>query len=298
MIRHEPVLLNECIEALNINPDGIYVDVTYGGGGHSREILKRLTNGKLIAFDQDPDAVGEAEQQGNLILIRQNFRHLKRYLQHYEMIPVDGILADLGVSSHQIDTPERGFTYRSNAVLDMRMDKTSKVTARAIINEYSAEELQEIFSAYGEVEKSKTLAHRIIDARAIQKIETADQLRAIIEPIAKGNINQYLSKVFQALRIEVNQEMEALEELLMQSSDVLRVGGRLVVIAYHSLEDRPVKNFIKTGNIKGEILKDVYGNYETPFKALTKKPITASESELEKNKRARSAKLRIGEKLR
>jgi len=298
MIRHEPVLLNECIEALNINPDGIYVDVTYGGGGHSREILKRLTNGKLIAFDQDPDAVGEAEQQGNLILIRQNFRHLKRYLQQYEMIPVDGILADLGVSSHQIDTPERGFTYRSNAVLDMRMDKTSKVTARAIINEYSAEELQEIFSAYGEVEKSKTLAHRIIDARAIQKIETADQLRAIIEPIAKGNINQYLSKVFQALRIEVNQEMEALEELLMQSSDVLRVGGRLVVIAYHSLEDRPVKNFIKTGNIKGEILKDVYGNYETPFKALTKKPITASESELEKNKRARSAKLRIGEKLR
>lgn len=297
MIRHEPVLLNECIEALNIKPDGIYVDVTYGGGGHSREILKRLTNGKLIAFDQDPDAIGEAEQQGNLILIHQNFRHLKRYLQHYEMIPVDGILADLGVSSHQIDTPARGFTYRSNAVLDMRMDKTSKVTARTILNEYTAQELQGIFSAYGEVENSKTLARRIVEVRATEKIETADQLRAIIEPIAKGNINQYLSKVFQALRIEVNQEMEALEELLKQSSEVLRVGGRLVVISYHSLEDRPVKNFIKTGNIKGEILKDVYGNYETPFKSLTKKPITASESELEKNNRSRSAKLRVGERV-
>lgn len=297
MIRHEPVLLNECIEALNIKPDGVYVDVTYGGGGHSREILKRLANGKLIAFDQDPDAIGEAEQKGNLILIHQNFRHVKRYLQYHDLIPVDGILADLGVSSHQFDTPERGFTYRYDSALDMRMDKTSPLTAQHVLNEYTAEELQRIFGEYGEVENAKTLARRIVEARVAEKIKTTGQLRGIIEPVAKGNINQYLSKVFQALRIEVNQEMEALEELLKQSSEVLREGGRLVVISYHSLEDRPVKNFIKTGNVNGEMVKDVYGNYEAPFKPLTKKPITPSQEELERNSRSRSAKLRVGERV-
>ncbi len=297
MIRHEPVLLHESIEALNIKPDGRYVDVTYGGGGHSLEILKRLKKGKLIAFDQDPDAVGEAKQQGSLILIHQNFKHLKRYLQLHDLIPVDGILADLGVSSHQIDTPERGFSYRYDSALDMRMDKSSGLTARKVLNEYPQSELQKIFSEYGEIENSKTLARIIISSRVSQKIETTNQLRNIIEPVAKGNINQYLSKVFQALRIEVNQELEALEELLKQSTDVMKIGGRLVVISYHSLEDRQVKNFIKAGNMKGELLKDVYGNYAVPFKSLNKKPITASQDEVIRNSRARSAKMRVGERV-
>lgn len=294
---HVPVLLNECIEALNIKPDGIYVDVTYGGGGHAREILKRLTTGKLIAFDQDPDAVGEAEQQGNLILIHQNFRHLKRYLQLYDLIPVDGILADLGVSSHQIDVPARGFSYRFDAVLDMRMDRASKITAKTILNEYSSDELLRIFSEYGEVENAKTLVRAILGARINNKIETVEQLKSAIEPVAKGNMNKYLSKVFQALRIEVNKEMEVLEEMLQQSAEVLSAGGRLVVISYHSLEDRPVKNFIKTGNVKGEVVKDVYGNWSSPFKTLTKKPITPSEEELKRNSRSRSAKLRVGVRI-
>ena len=296
MIRHEPVLLYESIEALNIKPDGIYVDVTYGGGGHSREILKRLKNGKLIAFDQDPDAIGEAELRGNLILIHQNFKHLKRYLQLHDLIPVDGILADLGVSSHQIDTPERGFSYRYDSVLDMRMDKSSKLTARKVLNEYSQSELQRIFSEYGEIENSKTLSRIIVESRSVQKIETVNLLRNIINPVAKGNINQYLSKVFQALRIEVNKELEALEELLKQSTDILKIGGRLVVISYHSLEDRLVKNFIKAGNIDGELLKDVYGNYTVYYKALSRKPVTPSAEEITHNNRARSAKMRVAEK--
>lgn len=297
MIRHEPVLLNESIEALQIQPDGRYADVTYGGGGHAGEILKRLKKGKLIAFDQDPDAVGEAEQQGNLILIHQNFRHLKRYLQLHDLIPLDGILADLGVSSHQFDTPERGFAYRYDAALDMRMDKSSKLTARTVLNEYAEDALLKIFSEYGEVENSKTLARVIVEARANQKIETTGQLKKIIEPVVKGNINQYLSKVFQALRIEVNRELEVLEELLKQSAEVLKTGGKLVVISYHSLEDRLVKNFIKTGDKNGELRKDVYGNYETPFKPVNKKPIVPSRQEVDRNVRARSAKMRVGEKM-
>lgn len=297
MIRHEPVLLRESVEALQIHPGGKYVDVTYGGGGHSGEILKRLKNGVLVAFDTDPDAVREVAEAENMILIHQNFRHLKRYLQLHDLIPVDGILADLGVSSHQFDTPERGFTYRYDSALDMRMDKTSKLTAQNVLNEYSQDEMQQVFSEYGEVENSKTLARALVASRANQKIETAGQLRHIIESVAKGNINQYLSKVFQALRIEVNKELEALEELLKQSADVLKVGGRIVVISYHSLEDRLVKNFIKTGNVKGEMLKDVYGNYEAPFKSLSKKPVTPSLEEIKRNTRARSAKMRAGERV-
>jgi len=297
MIRHEPVLLRESIEALRIEPDGRYVDVTYGGGGHSREILKRLTNGVLVAFDADPDAVRDVTEAENMILIHQNFRHLKRYLQLHELLPVHGILADLGVSSHQLDTPERGFTYRYDSKLDMRMDKTSKLTASTVLNEYSQMELQRIFSKYGEIENSKTLAKTIVNARAMQKIETTGQLRQLIEPAAKGNINQYLSKVFQALRIEVNEELDALKEFLRQSAEVLKTGGRLVVISYHSLEDRLVKNFMKTGNVEGEMLKDVYGNYSVPFKALNKKPITPSAEEIRKNMRARSAKMRVAERV-
>ncbi|HXH18551.1 MAG TPA: 16S rRNA (cytosine(1402)-N(4))-methyltransferase RsmH [Chitinophagales bacterium] len=297
MIRHQPVLLRESIEALRIEPDGKYVDVTYGGGGHSREILKRLKNGVLVAFDADPDAVKDVTEAENMILIHQNFKHLKRYLQLHDLLPVDGILADLGVSSHQLDTPERGFTYRYDSQLDMRMDKTLKLTAAKVLNEYSQEELQRIFSEYGELENSKTLAKVIVNARANQKIETTGQLRQIIEPVAKGNINQYLSKVFQAVRIEVNKEMDALEELLKQAAEVLKTGGRLVVISYHSLEDRLVKNFMKTGNVNGELLKDVYGNYSVPFKALNKKPIIPSPDEIRKNTRARSAKMRVAERV-
>ncbi len=297
MISHEPVLLEECREALNIKADGIYVDVTYGGGGHSREILKRLKSGKLVAFDTDPDAAEQPEQSGNLILIQQNFRHLKRYLQLHNLIPVDGILADLGISSHQIDTASRGFTYRVDAPLDMRMDKSSGLTASKVLNEYSEDDLVRIFSKYGEIENSKTLARAIVKARVLNKIKTSADLKTIVESLTKGNANKYLSKLFQALRIEVNGELDALEELLKQSAEVLSEGGRLAIISYHSLEDRMVKNFMKTGNVKGEMLKDVYGNYEAPFRALTKKPVIPSVAEIKRNKRARSAKLRVAERV-
>lgn len=297
MIRHVPVLLKESVDALNVRPDGRYVDTTYGGGGHAREILKRLKNGVLVAFDIDPDAVRGVTQAENLIMIRQNFRHLKRYLQLHDLIPVDGVLADLGISSHQIDTPERGFSYRHDAGLDMRMDRTAKLNARTVLNEYPLEKLQQVFSRYGEIENAKTLAKAIVTRREGQKIETTGQLRSIIEPVAKRNVSKYMSKVFQALRIEVNRELEALEELLKQSAEVLRAGGRLVVISYHSLEDRMVKNFIKAGNVTGEMLKDVYGNYVAPFKALNKKPVTPSRDEISRNSRARSARMRVAVKV-
>ncbi len=297
MISHDPVLLQESVDALQVKPDGIYVDVTYGGGGHSREILKRLTTGKLVAFDQDSDAVNSAESSDNLILIHQNFRHLKRYLQLYDLIPVDGILADLGVSSHQLDTPERGFSHRFDASIDMRMDVSGSLTAREILNQYSEKELQNVFQEYGEVENAKTLAKKIVEARSVQKIETIDELKKIAEPVSRSNIHKYLSKVFQALRIEVNQELNVLKEFLQQSLEVLKPGGRLVVIAYHSLEDRLVKNFIKTGNVTGEIERDFYGKYTLPFKLISKKPILPSEAEIKRNTRARSAKMRVGEKV-
>ncbi len=295
---HDPVLLKECIEGLNINPAGIYVDVTYGGGGHSKEILKHLTTGKLYAFDQDDDAVKNKVADDRLVLIKQNFRYLKNFLKMYNALPVDGLLADLGVSSHQFDQAERGFSTRFDANLDMRMDRNSKVTAADVLNTYSEEDLKRMFKLYGEVDNAGKLAYFIFNSRKEKAIATVNDLKAAMERCVKrGRENQYYAQVFQALRIEVNKEMEVLEEMLFQSIDVLKPGGRLVVISYHSLEDRLVKNIIRSGKVEGEVEKDFYGNPITPYKAVTRKPIVPDETEIGRNSRARSAKLRIAEKL-
>ncbi|MBL7889042.1 MAG: 16S rRNA (cytosine(1402)-N(4))-methyltransferase RsmH [Bacteroidetes bacterium] len=294
---HNPVLLKECIEGLNINPEGIYVDVTFGGGGHSREILKHLTTGKLYAFDQDEDAVKNKIDDPRFVLIKQNFRYLKNFLKLYNALPIDGLLADLGVSSHQFDEAERGFSIRFDAKLDMRMDQNGKVTAADVLNTYSEEELKRIFKLYGEVDNAGYLASIIFHSRKEKKIETVNDLKVMITKCVKrGKENQYYAQVFQALRIEVNKELEVLEELLTQSLDVLKPEGRLVVISYHSLEDRLVKNFMRSGKFEGEVEKDFYGNQLTPFKQITRKPIVPSDEELELNTRSRSAKLRVAEK--
>ncbi|MCC6448278.1 MAG: 16S rRNA (cytosine(1402)-N(4))-methyltransferase RsmH [Chitinophagaceae bacterium] len=291
---HNPVLLKECIEGLNINPEGIYVDVTFGGGGHSREILKHLTTGKLYAFDQDEDAVKNKIDDPRFVLIKQNFRYLKNFLKLYNALPIDGLLADLGVSSHQFDEAERGFSIRFDAKLDMRMDQNGKVTAADVLNTYSEEELKRIFKLYGEVDNAGYLASIIFHSRKEKKIETVNDLKVMITKCVKrGKENQYYAQVFQALRIEVNKELEVLEELLTQSLDVLKPEGRLVVISYHSLEDRLVKNFMRSGKFEGEVEKDFYGNQLTPFKQITRKPIVPSDEELELNTRSRSAKLII-----
>ena len=294
---HNPVLLKECIEGLNINPAGIYVDVTFGGGGHSREILKHLTTGKLYAFDQDDDAVKNKIDDERFVLIKQNFRYLKNFLKMYNALPIDGLLADLGVSSHQFDEAERGFSIRFNAKLDMRMDQNGKQTAADILNTYSEEELKRIFKLYGEVDNAGYLASIIFHNRKDKHIDTVNDLKVMITKcVKKGRENQYYAQVFQALRIEVNKELDVLQELLTQSLEVLKPGGRLVVISYHSLEDRLVKNIMRSGKFVGEVEKDFYGNQLTPFKQITKKPIVPSAEENEINSRARSAKLRIAEK--
>ncbi len=295
---HNPVLLKECIDGLNINPEGIYVDVTFGGGGHSKEILKHLTTGKLFAFDQDDDAVKNKIDDPKFVLIKQNFRFLKNFLKLYNALPIDGLLADLGVSSHQFDEAERGFSIRFNAKLDMRMDRNSNLTAADILNTYSEEELKRVFKLYGEVNNAGYLASIIFHTRKEKKIETVDDLKAAITKcVRKGKENQYYAQVFQALRIEVNKELDALQELLTQSLDVLKPNGRLVVMSYHSLEDRLVKKFMRSGKFEGEVEKDFYGNQLTPFKQITRKPIVPTEQEIEQNNRARSAKLRVAEKL-
>lgn len=297
MMYHQPVLLKECIDGLNINPKGIYVDVTFGGGGHSREIFKHLTSGKLYAFDQDEDAVKNKIDDERFILIKQNFRYLKNFLKMYNALPIDGLLADLGVSSHQFDEADRGFSTRFDARLDMRMDRNSKLTAADILNTYTEEELKHIFKLYGEVDNAGRLAYAIFHARKENQIETVNDLKAAIAKCVKrGRENQYYAQVFQALRIEVNKELDVLKELLMQSLEVLKPGGRLVVISYQSLEDRLVKNIIRSGKFEGEVDKDFYGNQLTPFKAITRKPIIPSDPEIMENSRARSAKLRIAEK--
>lgn len=295
---HTPVMLHESIEGLAINPDGVYVDVTFGGGGHSLEILKHLNkNGRLLAFDQDSDAQRNIPNDDRLTFIDQNFRYLKNNCRLHNAPAVDGILADLGVSSHQFDQPERGFSIRFNADLDMRMDKSSILTAGQIVNTYAEEDLHRIFGIYGEVKNAKTLAKAIVVSRMSKTIETIAELRtAIGSLIPKGRESKYLAQVFQALRIEVNQEMEALQEFLTQSADVLKPGGRLVVISYHSLEDRLVKNFIAKGKFRGEVDKDFYGNEIKPLMNISRKAISASGEEIENNNRARSAKLRIAEK--
>jgi len=294
---HNPVLLKECMDGLNINPEGVYVDVTFGGGGHSREILKHLTTGKLYAFDQDDDAVKNKIDDPRFVLIKQNFRFLKNFLKLYNAFPIDGLLADLGVSSHQFDEADRGFSIRFDAKLDMRMDQNGKITAADVLNDYSEEDLKRIFKLYGEVDNAGYLASVIFHSRKLKSIETVSDLKNTISKCVKrGKENQYYAQVFQALRIEVNKELEVLEELLTQSLDVLKPNGRLVVISYHSLEDRLVKNFMRSGKFEGEVEKDFFGNQLTPFIQVTRKPIVPGAEEIEVNNRARSAKLRIAEK--
>ncbi|MEO9484062.1 MAG: 16S rRNA (cytosine(1402)-N(4))-methyltransferase RsmH [Ekhidna sp.] len=299
---HNPVMLQECLGGLDIKPDGVYVDVTFGGGGHSKAILERLTTGHLIAFDQDADAEKNArtlELSGkrSFTFIESNFRFLKKYLKLHGITEVDGILADLGVSSHQFDEPARGFTIRAEGVLDMRMDQAATKSARDVVNEYDEKDLIHIMSAYGEIRNARTLAREIVNFRMNQPIETNEQLKAIaMKNAPKGRDLKYLAQVFQAIRIEVNEELEALKEFLIQAGEVLKAEGRLVVMSYHSLEDRPVKNFINKGNIKGVDEKDFYGNPIRVLDPVNRKPIVPEAAEIKENSRARSAKLRIGRK--
>ena len=296
---HVPVLLNACIDGLNIKPDGVYVDVTFGGGGHSREILKKLNkDGILIAFDQDPDAQRNKIEDPRFLFVDQNFAFLRNNLRLLGFKQVDGILADLGVSSHQFNEPERGFSTRFESSLDMRMDRQGDLTAADVLNKYAEEELHKIFGIYGEVKNAKSLARAIATARMAAPVLTlADFKKAIAAHIPKGKENKYMAQVFQALRIEVNGEIKVLESFLEQTAEVLKPGGRLVVMSYHSLEDRPVKNFLAKGKFRGEVEKDFFGNQQKPFTVITRKAIVANEEELVNNSRARSAKLRIGEKL-
>jgi len=295
---HQPALLHECIEGLGINPSGVYADLTFGGGGHSREILAKLNaDGRLLAFDQDEDAISNAIDDARFTLVNENFRYLKNFLRLHKAFPVDGILADLGISSHQIDTPERGFATRFEGPLDMRMACNQGITASDMVNTYPEEKLLSVFKLYGEISNARQLAAKIVEAR-IKPITTTGELKEAIKSCMPPNYeNKYLAQVFQAIRIEINDEMGALQAMLKQCADALKPGGRLVVISYHSLEDRLVKNYIKAGNLEGELQKDFYGNVLTPFKSITRKPITPSEEELASNPRSRSAKLRIAQKI-
>ena len=296
---HNPVLLFQSVDALVQNPDGIYADATFGGGGHSREIMGRLSaKGRLVAFDRDEDALANAIDDERFTLVHNNFRFIHNYSLLEAAEGFDGILADLGVSSHQFDTADRGFSFRYNAPLDMRMNVQGSTTAADIVNSYTQEELERIFRIYGEVENSRRLAQLIVAGRSKSSLTTTDDLdNAIAAALPSFAEHKYLAKVYQALRIEVNQEMRSLEKFLEGAADSLKVGGRLVVITYHSLEDRMVKNFIKTGNVEGEEKKDIFGRSETPLKAVNRKPVLPEEEEIEKNTRARSAKLRIAEKI-
>ncbi|WP_293741922.1 16S rRNA (cytosine(1402)-N(4))-methyltransferase RsmH [uncultured Pedobacter sp.] len=296
---HVPVMLQPCMDGLNIKPDGVYVDVTFGGGGHSKEILKHLgPNGRLIAFDQDPDAQANVPADDRFIFIDQNFGFLKNNLRLKGFRQVDGILADLGVSSHQFNVPERGFSIRYNADLDMRMDQHRNLTAAEILNTYTEDKLHKIFGIYGEVKNAKSLARAIVTARLEQPFSDINSLKsAIAAYIPKGKENKYLAQVFQSLRIEVNAEIQVLEDFLQQAAEVLKPAGRLVVMSYHSLEDRPVKNFMAKGKFQGEVEKDFFGNQQKPFNVITRKAIVATDEEIAQNNRARSAKLRIAEKI-
>ena len=302
---HEPVLLQACIDGLNLQPGGTYVDITFGGGGHSREILNQLepgsrSTGRLFGFDQDADARANAQALADprLTFVASNFRNIKRYLRLYKAEQVDGILADLGISSHQIDTPERGFSTRFDADLDMRMNQQADRTARQVINEYSEADLHRILGMYGEITNARTAAGAIVSARSNRPIKTVNDLKAALQRYApRGKENKFFAQVFQALRIEVNEELQALEEFLEQVPEILKPGGRLVVMSYHSLEDRLVKNFINKGKFQGEVEKDLFGNDLKPLQSITRKPIEATPEEIARNPRARSAKLRIAEKI-
>jgi 16S rRNA (cytosine1402-N4)-methyltransferase len=295
---HLPVMLNECLDGLAIVPDGTYVDVTFGGGGHSRAILERLdANGRLFAFDQDEDAVKNTIDDPRFTLIQNNFRHLRKCLRVEGVKTVDGILGDLGVSSHQIDVAERGFSFRFEADLDMRMNQNEGKTAGDILNNYNAADLQRVLGEYGEVRNAKTLAQRIVEVRDTRPIRTINDFKSIVEPLIFGKPPQYLAQVFQALRIEVNDEMGALHDFLNDTVKVLSPKGRLVIMSYHSLEDRPTKNMMRHGNVTDEPIKDDFGHISKPFKLITKKPIEATAEEQKRNSRSRSAKLRIAEVL-
>ncbi|MCC6181574.1 MAG: 16S rRNA (cytosine(1402)-N(4))-methyltransferase RsmH [Bacteroidia bacterium] len=297
---HIPVLLQPCIDGLNIKPNGVYVDVTFGGGGHSKEILKHLSEkGCLFSFDQDEDAKANIPEDKRFTFIPHNFRYISNYLKLYGVTQVDGILGDLGVSSHQFDKGERGFSTRFDGELDMRMNQKSELSAKKILNNYDVKQLTHMFKEYGEVDNAFKLANIIIESRTNQVLETTHQFKELIKPCTpKFEESRYLAKVYQAIRIEVNQEMESLKECLTQCVQLIKPGGRLVMMSYHSLEDRLVKNIIKTGNAEGKEEKDlVFGKVTRFFKSITSKPITPSEEEITKNSRARSAKLRIAEKI-
>lgn len=296
---HIPVMLTQCTDALAIKPDGVYVDVTFGGGGHSREILKHLEQGHLYGFDQDTDAVANAPEDERFTMVEANFRDIKRYLRLYGVKQVDGILADLGISSHQIDEPGRGFSTRFSGSLDMRMNQSADLSAKEVLNTYSESQLHKIFGIYGEVKNAKTLAQAVVAERASKSFETTEGFTAFLKAFApRGKEFKYFAQVFQALRIEVNDEMGALEEMLLSAVELLKPGGRLVVMSYHSLEDRMVKNLIAKGKFQGEVEKDFYGNLIRPLEPVSRGAVVADEAEVAANPRARSAKLRIAEKTR
>lgn len=294
---HVPVLLEESVSGLNIDPDGVYLDLTFGGGGHSREILKRLKGGCLIGFDQDSDALANVPDDSRFIFVNHNFRYLRNFLRYCGYDEADGILADLGVSSHEFDEAGRGFSFRFDAELDMRMNQRSRLKATDILNTYSEENLIRIFRNYGEVDNVRRLVDLIVNARTGKMITRSEEFLQVIAPcVPKQKEKKYLAQVYQALRIEVNGELEALEDMLKEVERALRPGGRLVVITYHSLEDRIVKNFLKSGNFEGKVEKDFYGHVKRNFELVNRKVIVPSEEEIERNPRARSAKLRIAEK--
>lgn len=294
---HMPVMIKQVIEGLVVMPGGRYADLTFGGGGHSAAILDKVGNGKLFAFDQDTDALQNRIQDSRLTLIHSNFRFATNFLTLYNALPLDGMFADLGVSSHQIDSPERGFSTRFDAPLDLRMNKALKVSARDIVNSYSASQLRSLFFRFGEISNAGVLANELVNTRSTSPIESTTQLVGILNRIVPPHkINRVAAQVFQALRIEVNDELNALADLVSQATEILRPGGRLVIISYHSIEDRIVKNFMRTGNIKGDIEKDYYGNVRSPFRPINKRPLVPEDDEVARNPRSRSAKLRIAER--
>ncbi len=295
---HVPVLLQPSLEGLQIQPDGLYVDATFGGGGHAKEITRRMDDkGHLFVFDQDTDAATNLWGDDRVTLIASNFRHLKQWMKYYQTEgKINGILADLGVSSHQFDDPERGFSYRYDEALDMRMNRSQPLTAADVLNTYSADQLQSMFSRYGEITNAKTLAHHIIKTRTSKAITTTGQLVSLTEEVWRGQKMRYLSQLFQALRIEINDEINALKDLLRAAEEILSPGGRMVVISYHSLEDRLVKRFFKSGNFEGEAETDFFGRKEISWKVITKNPVEPDVEEQMRNPRSRSAKMRVAEK--
>ena len=295
---HRPVLLKESVDALVHNPNGVYVDVTFGGGGHSREILSRLSEkGRLYSFDQDLDALNNTIDDSRFTLINQNFRFLENFLLMYGITKVDGILGDLGVSSHQFDEVGRGFSIRSDAPLDMRMNVLQTVNAQMVVNDYDEERLADIFYYYGELREARKLAREVVHYRKNKKIETTEELKKVFSYVPVHKSNKFFAQIFQAIRIEVNQELDALKEMLEQSLRILNEGGALVVISYHSLEDRLVKKFLKNGMFEGEPERDIYGNFHKPFKLMQSKAIIPTDEEITENSRARSAKMRVGNKI-